>query len=462
MKSSMKLPFLFLSSMAMLLASATTQAQTRYVLTDLGAVGSPSVTTSAVAINNLGQVAGNSNNADFSTYRAFLTAPNKPINPATDLIPTAGGTYSAINTNGLNDSGQLAVRVGLADGFRYDPDGSMHDLGNLGGSSASTNIWAIDASGQVTGQANIDFFDAFCSPVGTQPAFRTAPDSAIVAADNLGTLLSGCRSAIGTAINSAGQVVGNSSAGNLFNPEQHAMLVTGNTMQDLGVLGGAVTFPAAQGKNATAYAINTAGQIVGYSTYNGASSIYAQHAFLTTANGPMQDLGTLGGSYSYAFGINNPGAIVGSTYTTGDAVQVGYLYVGGTMYDLNTLIPAGSGYSVNTAWAINDSGQIAATAQLLSDGSYHPVRLDPADVAASILVTQLSDPALGLSSGEVASLTTKLGNTSASIQASLYKQAINQLNAFVNSIQVDVKTGKIKSSSGSALISSANAIIGTL
>ena len=75
-------------------------AQPKYVVVDLGGVGAPATQTSAIAINNAGQVTGNSNRADFSTYRAYRTAPNATINPATDLIPPLpGGTYSAVNLN---------------------------------------------------------------------------------------------------------------------------------------------------------------------------------------------------------------------------------------------------------------------------------------------------------------------------------------------------------------------------
>jgi hypothetical protein len=66
---------------------------------------------------------------------------------------------------------------------------------------------------------------------------------------------------------------------------------------------------------------------------------------------------------------------------------------------------------------------------------------------------------LGLTGGEVASLTTKLNNVLASIQAGLDKQAINQLNAFISSVQSSVKTGKMSPQAGTTLIAAANAII---
>jgi probable HAF family extracellular repeat protein len=66
----------------------------------------------------------------------------------------------------------------------------------------------------------------------------------------------------------------------------------------------------------------------------------------------MADLGTLGGSSSYATAINDSGQVVGGT--GGHA----FLYDNGKMVDLNTLISSGSGWVLESATAINDSGQI--------------------------------------------------------------------------------------------------------
>jgi hypothetical protein len=55
-----------------------------------------------------------------------------------------------------------------------------------------------------------------------------------------------------------------------------------------------------------------------------------------------------------------------------------------------------------------------------------------------------------------------LNNALASIQAGLNGQAINQLQAFINSVQSSLKTGKISAQTASTLISAANAIIAVL
>ena len=80
----------------------------------------------------------------------------------------------------------------------------------------------------------------------------------------------------------------------------------------------------------------------------------------------------------------------------------------------------------------------------------------------SALITELSSPALSLTSGQINSLTDKLDNVLASIQLGLNNQAINQLNAFVNSVNAFLKTGHISNSAASTLIAAANAIIALL
>ena len=54
--------------------------------------------------------------------------------------------------------------------------------------------------------------------------------------------------------------------------------------------------------------MNDGGQVVGISTTAGNA---ATHAFSWTQAGGMVDLGTLGGSYSYAIAVNDSGQVVG-------------------------------------------------------------------------------------------------------------------------------------------------------
>jgi probable HAF family extracellular repeat protein len=115
-------------------------------------------------------------------------------------------------------------------------------------------------------------------------------------------------------------------------------------MQDLGSLGGNLS---------VAYGINASGQVVGYSyTTSNASRL----AFLYT-NGQMQDLGSLGG-WSDARGINASGQVVGWSSLAGNAPQHAFLYTNGQMQDLNSLVDLPPGVSLEYAYGINDQGWI--------------------------------------------------------------------------------------------------------
>ena len=78
--------------------------------------------------------------------------------------------------------------------------------------------------------------------------------------------------------------------------------------------------------------------------------------------------------------------------------------------------------------------------------------------AVESLLSMVGDPLLLLTGGQVNSLSDKLSNALASIEAGLNKQAINQLNAFISAVQAEVKKGKMDSGTGALLINEANAV----
>src|SRR5688572_21563339 len=75
------------------------------------------------------------------------------------------------------------------------------------------------------------------------------------------------------------------------------------TVTDLGTFGGTISY---------AQALNEAGQVVGYAYTAGNAGA---HAFVWDSAGGMTDLGTLGGFESLPQAINEAGQVVGYAYT---------------------------------------------------------------------------------------------------------------------------------------------------
>jgi probable HAF family extracellular repeat protein len=89
-----------------------------------------------------------------------------------------------------------------------------------------------------------------------------------------------------------------------------------------------------------------------------------------------RNLGTLGGTFSAARGINNLGVIVGDSLTVGEEAHHGFVYLNGAMYDLNDLLgPLHQACEILHAIAINDRNEIVAVAAI--DGRDRAVLLVP-------------------------------------------------------------------------------------
>jgi len=116
------------------------------------------------------------------------------------------------------------------------------------------------------------------------------------------------------------------------------------SIKDLGTLGGTSSF---------ARGINDSGQIIGDSTTARGDT----HAFIFTPwVGHLQDLGTLGGHFARAEGISNNGQVVGQSSTAADDVAGtarAFLWVGGAIRALPSL----PGALDSEATSVNDGGQ---------------------------------------------------------------------------------------------------------
>jgi probable HAF family extracellular repeat protein len=125
-------------------------------------------------------------------------------------------------------------------------------------------------------------------------------------------------------------------------------------IRDIGTLGG--TFSDAR-------AINSNGDVAGFSTLSG-TSLSPNFAFLYS-NGQMKDLGTLGGFSSHAYGINDFGEVVGDSYTASGADDA-FLYGGGKMTDLGALGSLGS-----SANDINNVHQVVGASEVANGSGMH-------------------------------------------------------------------------------------------
>jgi probable HAF family extracellular repeat protein len=116
----------------------------------------------------------------------------------------------------------------------------------------------------------------------------------------------------------------------------------------LGVLPGAV--------NSEGVAVNGKGDVAGRSSFPD----FSTHAFLhVRRTNTMTDLGTLGGNYSAARGVNGSRSVVGSSSNGAEARA--FLWQAGVMHDLTNLVAASNQNFLRLAdaAAIDDDGRIA-------------------------------------------------------------------------------------------------------
>ncbi|MFY9559252.1 MAG: hypothetical protein WAQ52_03375 [Terriglobales bacterium] len=332
----LRLPCLLIFALASLCAAQT------YTVTDLGTVSGMDYSV-ARAVNVAQQVTGASGKSNSNLAAVFMYS-----NGAMTNLGTLGGN-SGIG-NGINSSGQVAGYSQNASGtYRaFLSNGkTLTDIGDLGGGSAVA--YAINDLGQVVGSS--------VTADGSHHPFLYSNGQMI----DLGTLGSHGNAWWNSAqgINNFGVVTGTSydAQGNFF-----GFVWSNGTMTKLGTLGG----PWSQG-----YAINNKGQITGLAyTADGSA-----HAFIRNRRGRMKDLGTIAGKFSslWGFGINDAGVVVGQS-TFQDTYHA-FVYRSGTIRDLNTLIPAGSGWELISAEGINNLGQIVGLG--MHHGLEHAYLLTP-------------------------------------------------------------------------------------
>jgi probable HAF family extracellular repeat protein len=183
----------------------------------------------------------------------------------------------------------------------------------------------------------------------------------------IGALADG-RRATAYAINDNNLIVGSSTSAPLSYHPYHAFSATLEKVKgqyeyqlvDLGTLGG---------DNSSAAAVNNAGQIVGTSD---TTVLEQSHAFLYE-DGVMQDLGALPDEKSYALDINIGGVVVGYSYR-GRGISyprsTPVIWMDGELHDLESRIVNRADWTtIDYPVAINDSGVIVGSGVVQEEGT---------------------------------------------------------------------------------------------
>jgi probable HAF family extracellular repeat protein len=335
---------------------------------DLGTLeGSSSV---AMGINDSGQVVGWSWTANDAEQHAFIYDSTNGMKG----LGTLGGNYS--KAEDINNSGQVVGSSYNSSGeqhaFLYNEGATpkMQDLNDLIPANSGwtiTEASAFNSDGKIaaSGYGNTPPDPSICpNSDGYGPAYGAAfvltpTTTATYGVHDLGHLGSYYSHAMG--INDSGQVVGYSYSDPCVQGDVAFLYDESATPKMQGLVSGEAT------------GINGSGQVVGYSdqSIDGICVNFdCWHAFLydASATPKMQDLGTLRGSDyprgifgSAATGINDSGKVVGYSGTSDGSYHAFLKESGQPMIDLNTLIPADSGWTIRSAEAINTDGKIAAT-----------------------------------------------------------------------------------------------------
>jgi probable HAF family extracellular repeat protein len=222
---------------------------------------------------------------------------------------------------------------------------TVTDLGTLPGNSVS-QAYALNDSGEATGVSETASATTATMFSGGKATSISAPGSSFSYA---------------TAINGSGEIAGWNVFVSNFNSNSQAFLYSHGSVLNIN---SAALFPS----GTEAHGINSFGEVVGTGYLSGSNF----HAFLYRGS-RMEDIGPSGAFQASADAINTAGQIVGTAifppvfyhpYRPGRHVAV--IPTARGLVDLNTLIPAGTGFTLTDALAINDLGRILCDATTAS------------------------------------------------------------------------------------------------
>lgn len=368
----MRFPFSLRLPVALLaLVGGAAEAQTRYVLTDIGIPDALQLQswTSAVDINNQGQVLM----YELNRGDSWVYTPGQSLLSLAGAMPAPpANARNHVTATGLNEAGQVVGQWrwrnvsgpsggSTYEGFVYTPGSGPVNLAPAVG--AFNWPVAINDRGQVLGSVGVGS-TTFVHDTGTG-----GTETGFYPIDVRG----------GGAINNAGAIGGGYYTTTTPEPEYHAGIYANGTLQDLGLL---------DGNAAKVTALNESGWAVGWGRTQQLNDdgVQVDHPFLFRPGVGMVDLGTFGetGRWGNANDVNESGWVVGTVATDGSGYDTtAFIYdLQHGQRDLNDLLDplTGAGWRLIGATGINDRGQIAGTGWF--DGESRAFLLTP--VAAPV------------------------------------------------------------------------------
>jgi uncharacterized membrane protein len=266
--------------------------------------------------------------------------------------------------------------------LRWDPSSTITELGHLGSHAdgwAYSSATAINNAGTIIGASNkITRFD---TDLGRRAVRWNAGATAPTELGNLGTRADAYAYTEAVAINDAGTIAGNAekydAAGNVVGSRAVRWDASVTAATELGDLG---PQPGGGAGGAVAWAINDAGTIMGEAGKWDATGRYlgtvaVRWDALDTAAKELGNLGitTFGESNCFVRAMNDAGTAVGGcnppdAIVPGDWRAVYFRAEDGAAIDLNTLIDPASGWLLERALGISDTGWIVGMGLFDADG----------------------------------------------------------------------------------------------